>query len=155
MAGLGRTVEVSALAKEWGTEESATLRDLVAQAPAGPWGEIFEGHLKAMTELTARVRELRDANDQFLRAAARFHPGEAIAEWDPSQHLRFRAAGPARTPAPDFSTRICENPMSTFGALNTAFSGLTAASQGLSVVGQNIANANTVVHPPARQHLRH
>ncbi|MDQ6752644.1 MAG: flagellar hook-associated protein FlgK [Actinomycetota bacterium] len=33
--------------------------------------------------------------------------------------------------------------MSTFGALNTAFSGLTAARQGLSVVGQNIANANT------------
>ncbi len=71
MAGLGRTVEVSALAKEWGTEENATLRDLVAQAPTGPWGEIFEGHLKAMTELTTRVRELRDANDQFLRAAAR------------------------------------------------------------------------------------
>ena len=33
---------------------------------------------------------------------------------------------------------------STFGALNTAFSGLTAARQGLNVVGQNIANANTV-----------
>ena len=33
MAGLGRTVEVAAVAKEWGTEESATLRDLVAQAP--------------------------------------------------------------------------------------------------------------------------
>ncbi len=33
--------------------------------------------------------------------------------------------------------------MSTFGALNTAFSGLTAAQQGLSVTGQNIANANT------------
>ncbi|MCZ2403330.1 flagellar hook-associated protein FlgK [Paenarthrobacter sp. Z7-10] len=33
--------------------------------------------------------------------------------------------------------------MSTFGALNTAFSGLNAARQGLNVVGQNIANANT------------
>ncbi|MDJ0355970.1 flagellar hook-associated protein FlgK [Paenarthrobacter sp. PH39-S1] len=33
--------------------------------------------------------------------------------------------------------------MSTFGALNAAFSGLTAAQQGLSVTGQNIANANT------------
>ena len=32
---------------------------------------------------------------------------------------------------------------STFGALNTAFSGLTAARQGLNVVGQNIANVNS------------
>ena len=31
--------------------------------------------------------------------------------------------------------------MSTFGGLNTAYTGLTAASQGLSVTGQNIANA--------------
>lgn len=33
--------------------------------------------------------------------------------------------------------------MSTFGGLNTAFSGLTAANQGLNVTGQNIANAGT------------
>ena len=33
--------------------------------------------------------------------------------------------------------------MSTFGGLNTAFSGLTAARAGLDVVGQNIANVNT------------
>lgn len=33
--------------------------------------------------------------------------------------------------------------MSTFGGLNTAYSGLAAARQGLDVVGQNIANANT------------
>jgi flagellar hook-associated protein 1 FlgK len=33
--------------------------------------------------------------------------------------------------------------MSTFGGLNTAYSGLLAARQGLDVVGQNIANANT------------
>ncbi len=33
--------------------------------------------------------------------------------------------------------------MSTFGALNTAFTGLGAARQGMSTVGQNIANANT------------
>lgn len=32
---------------------------------------------------------------------------------------------------------------STFGALNTAFGGLTAANKGLSVTGQNIANAGT------------
>ncbi|TFD84906.1 flagellar hook-associated protein FlgK [Cryobacterium serini] len=33
--------------------------------------------------------------------------------------------------------------MSTFGGLNTAYTGLVAARQGLNVVGQNIANANT------------
>ena len=33
--------------------------------------------------------------------------------------------------------------MSTFGGLNTAFSGLVAARKGLDVVGQNIANATT------------
>ncbi|SFN42360.1 flagellar hook-associated protein FlgK [Mycetocola miduiensis] len=34
--------------------------------------------------------------------------------------------------------------MSTFSGLNTAYTGLIAARQGLDVVGQNIANANTV-----------
>jgi flagellar hook-associated protein 1 FlgK len=33
--------------------------------------------------------------------------------------------------------------MSTFGTLNTAYTGLVAARRGLDVVGQNIANANT------------
>ncbi|MCI4658692.1 flagellar hook-associated protein FlgK [Cryobacterium zhongshanensis] len=33
--------------------------------------------------------------------------------------------------------------MSTFGGLNTAYSGLLAARQGMDVVGQNIANAGT------------
>jgi flagellar hook-associated protein 1 FlgK len=33
--------------------------------------------------------------------------------------------------------------MSTFGGLNTAYSGLVAARQGMDVVGQNIANAGT------------
>jgi flagellar hook-associated protein 1 FlgK len=33
--------------------------------------------------------------------------------------------------------------MSTFGGLNTAYSGLTAARRGMEVVGQNITNVNT------------
>lgn len=70
-AGLGRAVEVAALAAEWGTGEDATLRELAAGAPEGPWGEIFGAHLKAMTELTTQIKELRDANERFLRAAAR------------------------------------------------------------------------------------
>jgi len=70
-AGLGRSVEVAALAKQWGTDEDATLRELVAHAPAGPWSEIFSAHLQAMTDLTAQIKELRNLNEQFLRAAAR------------------------------------------------------------------------------------
>ena len=70
-AGLARTVEVAALAREWGNDEDAPLRDLVAHAPSGPWADIFTAHLRAMTELTSSIRSLRDENERFLRAAAR------------------------------------------------------------------------------------
>lgn len=69
--GLGRSVEVAALAREWNTAEDATLREVVAQAPNGPWGEIFAAHLSAMTTLTNQIKALRDVNEQFLRAAVR------------------------------------------------------------------------------------
>jgi flagellar biosynthesis/type III secretory pathway chaperone len=69
--GLARSVEVAALGREWSTTSSATLRDLVNHAPAGPWGSIFSDHLQALTELTNQVKTLRDSNEQFLRAAAR------------------------------------------------------------------------------------
>lgn len=70
-AGLARSVEVSTLATAWGTDEDATLREVVAHAPAGPWVEIFAAHLKAMIELTGQIKELRDVNEQFLRVASR------------------------------------------------------------------------------------
>lgn len=70
-AGLARTVEVSTLASRWGTDEDATLRDLVANAPDGAWSDIFAAHLQAMSELTAEIRQLRDVNEQFLRTATR------------------------------------------------------------------------------------
>jgi flagellar biosynthesis/type III secretory pathway chaperone len=70
-AGLERSVEVSAVAREWGTDEEAPLREIIASAPSGPWGEIFTAHLRAMTELTGRIAQLRDENERFLRAAAR------------------------------------------------------------------------------------
>ena len=70
-AGLGRSVEVAALATQWGTAEDATLRELATHAPAGPWGEIFAAHLKAMGDLTTQIKELRDTNERFIRAAAR------------------------------------------------------------------------------------
>jgi len=70
-ASLARTVEVSNLAKEWGTDENATLRELVEHAPEGAWGELFEAHLTAMSELTAQITELRDLNEKYLRNAIR------------------------------------------------------------------------------------
>ena len=70
-AGLARSVEVAALAREWGTDENASLRDIIAQAPSGPWGEIFTSHLTAMSSLTTQIKELRDSNEQFLRSAMR------------------------------------------------------------------------------------
>ncbi|MFD5276352.1 flagellar protein FlgN [Pseudarthrobacter sp. NPDC058362] len=68
---LSREVAVAALAAEWNLGEQPTLRDIVAKAPAGPWAEIFEGHLRELLALTSRIKELRDANEIFLRAAVK------------------------------------------------------------------------------------
>lgn len=81
--GLERGVAVAQVAVEWGTAEDAPLRDLVAAAPPGPWGEIFGAHLTAMTDLSERIARLRDENERFLRAAARATQ-EALAGSDPS-----------------------------------------------------------------------
>lgn len=71
-AGLGRSVEVAAVAVDWGTSPDATLSELVEQAPDGPWADILTAHLVAMTDLIGQIRSLRDVNEQFLRAAARY-----------------------------------------------------------------------------------
>ncbi|MCU1545251.1 MAG: flagellar biosynthesis protein FlgN [Homoserinimonas sp.] len=70
-AGLARAVEVASLAKEWDAHEDVTLRELVGHAPDGAWAEIFSSHLKAMTEITGQIKELRDSNEQYLRTAIR------------------------------------------------------------------------------------
>lgn len=77
-AGLGRAVEVTAVADDWGAPEDATLRDLLEHAPTDAWREVFTEHLRAMTELTAEIAHLRDANELQLRAAVRATQ-EAIA----------------------------------------------------------------------------
>lgn len=70
-AGLARTVETSRVALEWHAKEDATLSQLAAAAPAGPWGDLLRSHLDALSAQTAQVRQLRDENGAFLRAAAR------------------------------------------------------------------------------------
>jgi hypothetical protein len=70
-ASLARTMEVSVVAKEWGTDDDASLRELVEHAPEGAWAELFTAHLNAMSELTAQIAELRDLNVKYLRNAIR------------------------------------------------------------------------------------
>lgn len=71
-ASLSRTVEASAVALEWGVREDATLRELAAAAPTdGPWRGLLEAHLAALVALTSAIREIRDANLQYLHSAAR------------------------------------------------------------------------------------
>jgi hypothetical protein len=71
-ATLVRTVASETVASSWGLEPDAPLRDIVAAAPpGGPWHEIFEGHLAGLTELTVRIKTVRDANTQFVNHAAR------------------------------------------------------------------------------------
>jgi hypothetical protein len=69
--GLERSVEASGVAKEWGVREDAPLSEIAAAAPAGPWKAILESHLTALHGITAEIGRLRDANDQYLRAAYR------------------------------------------------------------------------------------
>ncbi|MCP2032950.1 hypothetical protein L1277_003063 [Okibacterium sp. HSC-33S16] len=80
--GLARSVEVTVVAREWGTPENATLRHLIENAPAGPWAEIFSDHLQALTQFTTDIKSLRDANEQMLRAAAR-STQETLAQTTP------------------------------------------------------------------------
>lgn len=70
-AGFARTVEASAVAVEWGIDADATLRDLANAAPEGPWGDLLAAHLAALTAQTEKIKELKDSNEQFIRAASR------------------------------------------------------------------------------------
>ena len=100
--GLERGVAVAEVAREWGTAEDAPLRDLVAAAPAGPWGEIFEAHLTAMTALTERIARLRDENERFLRAAARATQEALAGTGDASAPLTYDTARrTSAAPAPE------------------------------------------------------
>jgi hypothetical protein len=69
--GLERAMEVAVVSEEWGTSDDASLRSIIAAAPTDAWRDNFTGHLAALTELAASIAELRDANVQYLRAAAR------------------------------------------------------------------------------------
>ena len=70
-AGLARAVEAAAVAIRWGLPEEASLAELAEAAPDEAWAGILTAHLTAMQRQTAAIQELRDSNEQFLRAAVR------------------------------------------------------------------------------------
>ncbi len=70
LASLGRAVEVAALARSWGIEGDPSLAEL-ADGAADPWEDIFRAHLEALTAQTGRIKQLRDANEMFLRTSSR------------------------------------------------------------------------------------
>ena len=143
--GLARTVEVAALAEEWGIGPDATLRELVAAAPDGIWSDIFgvapgradRAHrpdrrgARHQRAPAARGRPL-DAGDAELAVGRRRRPGHLRrgGHRQPGRHGTLLRHGGLTA-------------MSTFSGLNTAYTGLVAAKAGLDVVGQNLVNANT------------
>jgi len=70
-AGLTRSVEAASVATAWGLPDDAPLADIAAQAPQGPWTDILAAHLTALRDVTAEIATLREANEQYLRAAYR------------------------------------------------------------------------------------
>ncbi|MFE4197569.1 flagellar protein FlgN [Paenarthrobacter sp. NPDC056912] len=81
-AGLARAVEIAAVAEQWGVSADCSLAELAAASPDPAWTEVLTSHLTALRQQTAAIKELRDANEQFLRAAVR-STQETIADLKP------------------------------------------------------------------------
>nr|WP_306422612.1 flagellar protein FlgN [Paenarthrobacter aurescens] len=82
-AGLARTVEIAAVAEQWGISPDCSLAELAAAAPDSAWAEVLTSHVTAMRQQTSAIKELRDANEQFLRAAVR-STQETLADLKPA-----------------------------------------------------------------------
>jgi flagellar biosynthesis/type III secretory pathway chaperone len=82
-AGLARAVEIAAVAEQWGVSADSSLAELAAAAPDPAWAEVLSAHLSALRQQTAAIKELRDANEQFLRAAVR-STQETLADLKPA-----------------------------------------------------------------------
>lgn len=70
-AGLVRSLEASNVAVAWGNSGDSSLAQIIDSAPEGPWKEIFTAHLLALRSTSTEIARLRDANEQYLRAAYR------------------------------------------------------------------------------------
>lgn len=99
-AGLARTVEVAAVAEQWGLSADSFLSELAAAAPEAAWADVLTSHLNAMQRQTAAIQKLRDSNEQFLRAAVR-STQETAADLRPAagtydSHGRTGESSPSR-----------------------------------------------------------
>lgn len=70
-SGLGRDVEVAAVAREWGAPHALTLGELIEAAPSDAWRQVFTDHRAALIGLMAEVGQLKKSNEVHLRAAGR------------------------------------------------------------------------------------
>ncbi len=75
-AGLGRALDVSEVADEWGCSPDAALRELVAAAPPGVWTEIFGSHLQSLSTLADEVTAAAESCQRLLRAAIQASPAD-------------------------------------------------------------------------------
>jgi flagellar biosynthesis/type III secretory pathway chaperone len=82
-AGLARAVEVAAVAVQWGLPAESSLNTLASSAPEEAWADVLSSHLNAMQQQTATIKQLRDSNEQFLRAAVR-STQETMADLKPT-----------------------------------------------------------------------
>jgi hypothetical protein len=64
---LARSVESAAVATEWGLPAHATLAELIAGAPAGPWAEILREHLVTLRDLLRQLSEAAQDGERLLR----------------------------------------------------------------------------------------
>lgn len=102
-AGLGRAVDVSDVADEWGCSPDAALRELVAAAPPGVWADILDAHLQALIALTDEVRSAGATCQRLLRAALQATPSDAEQSLDNATrdaNYRLALAVTARLPQP-------------------------------------------------------
>lgn len=66
---LARSVESAAVAAAWNVPAEATLGELIAAAPPGPWAEILSDHLAGLQDLRRRLAEAAEAGRASLQAA--------------------------------------------------------------------------------------
>ncbi|MFK4729762.1 flagellar export chaperone FlgN [Agromyces mediolanus] len=69
--GLARAVESAEVAEELQLSAEATLQELADAVGDEVWRDILLAHLAALREVTGEIGELRDANEQLLKQAAR------------------------------------------------------------------------------------
>jgi hypothetical protein len=91
-AGLGRAIDVSDVAEEWGCSPDSGLRELVAAAPSGVWADLFDSHLQAFIGLADDVRATAETCQRLLRAALQRTPDAGLPNAAPDTEGAIDAA---------------------------------------------------------------